>query len=337
MAGFPCTPNYRKSGSSENQSNQLLVVQRASVEWRATTETGSHNFFSDVDNNDYPATTSERAMDIETSTDPVAFSEFENSGWDEISSAYELLFGPLTDQSTSVVMESARVRSGTRFLDVCTGPGMLAHEAAKIGAVVSGLDFSEEALTIAQRNVPDASFHQGDAQDLPFEENSFDSVVCGFGIIHVPDPKKALQEMYCVLKPGGQVAVSVWEAPNPENGFGLVYGSIRIHGDLSVPLPHGPDFFQFSDKTKFSDALRLSGFRETSIKTAKQFWDFCEPTELIRCITDSTVRARGLLSAQTEANRQNIVEAIITGIDKFRSDDGKYRVPMHALVGSGTK
>ena len=96
-------------------------------------------------------------MDIETSNDPVAFSEFENSGWDEISSAYELYFGPLTRQSTSVVMDSARVRPGIRFLDVCTGPGMLAYEAAKIGAVVSGLDFSEEALQIARRNAPDAS------------------------------------------------------------------------------------------------------------------------------------------------------------------------------------
>ena len=45
-------------------------------------------------------------------------SEFENSGWDEISSAYELYFGPLTRQSTSVVMDSARVRPGIRFLDV---------------------------------------------------------------------------------------------------------------------------------------------------------------------------------------------------------------------------
>lgn len=276
-------------------------------------------------------------MDIETSNDPVAFSEFENSGWDEISAAYEHFFGPLTDQSTLVVMQSARVRSGTRFLDVCTGPGMLAHEAAKIGADVLGVDFSEEALTIARRNVPDASFHQGDAQDLPFEENSFDSVACGFGIIHVPDPQKALQEMYRVLKPGGRVTVSVWEAPNPANGFGLVYGSIKTHGDLNVPLPHGPDFFQFSDETRLSDVLRLSGFSETSVKTAEQYWNFRDPSELISCITDSTVRARGLLSCQTETNRQNIIDAIITGIEKFRSEDETFRVPMHALVGSGTK
>jgi SAM-dependent methyltransferase len=106
--------------------------------------------------------------------------------------------------------------------------------------------------------VPGAEFRQGDAQTLPFEADSFDSVVCGYGIIHVPEPQKALSEMRRVLKPGGCLAVSVWEAAKPGNGFGLLFGAIRKHGDLNVPLPHGPDFFQFSEPDKLKAAFKRS-------------------------------------------------------------------------------
>lgn len=64
----------------------------------------------------------------------------------------------------------------------------------------------------------------------------------GYGIIHVPEPNRALAEMRRVLRPGGRVAISAWE-PSPNNGFGLMMGAIKAHGQLDVPLPHGPDFF----------------------------------------------------------------------------------------------
>ena len=96
---------------------------------------------------------------------------------------------------------------GTRLLDVCTGPGILAGAALERGAQVVGLDFSGKLIEIAKRNVPGAEFQQGDAQALPFEAESFDAVVCGYGVIHVPEPQKALSEMHRVLKPGGYLAV----------------------------------------------------------------------------------------------------------------------------------
>ena len=89
------------------------------------------------------------------------------------------------------------------------------------------IDFSGKLIEIARRNVPGADFQQGDAQALPYKPESFDAVVCGYGIIHVPEPKKALSEMHRVLKPAGYLAVSVWEAPKPGNGFGLLFSAIN--------------------------------------------------------------------------------------------------------------
>ena len=61
---------------------------------------------------------------------------------------------------------------------------------------------------MARRKAPALVFDQGNAQELPYAAESFDVVVCGFGILHVPDPARGLAEMHRVLKPGGRTALS---------------------------------------------------------------------------------------------------------------------------------
>jgi ubiquinone/menaquinone biosynthesis C-methylase UbiE len=182
-------------------------------------------------------------MVIERSREPAAFQDFEHEGWETVSDGYEQHFARLTSQTVEPLLDAAGVARGMRVLDVCTGPGLLAGATVRRGAEAVGLDFSGNAVEIARRNVPGAEFLQGDAQALPFTSESYDAVLCGYGIIHVPDPEKALAEMRRVLRPGGRLAASVWQAPQPDNGFGVLYGAIRQHGDVGVPLPHGPDFF----------------------------------------------------------------------------------------------
>ncbi|APG86677.1 2-heptaprenyl-1,4-naphthoquinone methyltransferase MenG (plasmid) [Sinorhizobium americanum CCGM7] len=224
-----------------------------------------------------------------------------------------------------------------RVLDVCTGPGMLARAAVERGAKVVGLDFSGKVIEIARRNVPDADFQEADAQALPFDAETFDGVVCGYGIIHVPDPQTVLVEMHRVLKPGGYLAASVWQAPTPTNGFGLLFDAITKHGKLDVPLPHGPDFFQFSEPEKLRAAFEDCGFADVAVASVDQIWEVAAPLGMITAILEGGVRARGLLLAQTEEVRSAISATVANGMVQFRSADGAYRVPMPALVGSGRK
>jgi len=277
------------------------------------------------------------AMAIESARDPKAFQDFEHDGWEAVANGYERHFARLTGQTVPTTLDAARIAAGMRVLDVCTGPGMLAAAALERGAQVVGLDFSDKLIEIAKRNVPGAEFQQGDAQVMPFEAESFDAVVCDYGIIHVPDPQKALSEMRRVLKPGDYLAASVWEAPKPTNGFGLLFGAIKKHGDLDVPLPHGPDFFQFSESETFAAALRATGLTDIAVETVEQTWELDEPSGMITAILEGAVRARGLLRTQTEDARNAISTAVINGMQQYRSSDGVYRVPMPALVGSGKR
>jgi SAM-dependent methyltransferase len=276
-------------------------------------------------------------MPIQVSNDPGAFRAFEHSGWNAASEEYERAVGPLTAQSADVTLDAAGVFSGCKVLDVCTGHGVLALAATKRGAKVCALDFAEAMIAAARRNVPAAECRQGDAQVLPYADNTFDAVVCGYGIIHLPEPDRALAEMRRVLHPGGRVAISVWERPSPNSGFGLVMGAIKAHGRIDVPLPHGPDFFQFGDLESLKGALVETGFVDVNATVIHLTLPLERATAFIDAVLKGTVRAKALLLAQNDAALSTINTAVAEGVGRlFRSEDG-FRVPMPAIVGSGAK
>jgi SAM-dependent methyltransferase len=275
-------------------------------------------------------------MAIEISNDPKVFSDFEHQGWETNSAGYEQHWARLTRQTVPATLDAAGVGRDTRVLDVCSGPGMLTAAALERGAEAIGLDFSDKVVAIARRNVPEAEFYQGDAQALAFEDDGFDAVVCGYGVIHLPNPNVALTEMRRVLRPGGRLAISVWDSPKPNNGFGILFGALKAHGDLNVPLPHGPDFFQFSDVEPMTDALKGLGLRDISVQSVDQSWTLDEPLGLIRAVLEGAVRARALLLAQTDSAREAIQISVMEGMSQYSSDDGSYEVPMPAIIGAGT-
>ena len=276
-------------------------------------------------------------MTIETSQEPRAFSDFEHRGWETNSAGYDRHWTMLTGHCADAMLDAMDISSGTRLLDVCTGPGVFARGARKRGATAIGLDFSDKLLAIARRNVPDAEFRQGDAHDLPFDDDSFDAVVCGFGLMHLPQPDVALREMHRVLQPGGRLGIAVWDAPTPGNGLGVLYGAIRAHGDVNTPLPHGPDFFQFAGPGDMTEALESTGLRDVAVHTVTPCWEFAHPSDLIKAIEEGAVRARALLLAQTDEARKSIESAVEDAISQFRSDDGTLEVPMPAVLGIAGK
>ena len=105
--------------------------------------------------------------------------------------------------------------SGQRYLDVCTGTGDMALLIAcrpGFKRTVVGLDFSEKMLAVARQRcarnksaLPAVSFQQGDAENLPFADGSFDGAVNSFGLRNLTDLQKGLNEMARVVKKGGKV------------------------------------------------------------------------------------------------------------------------------------
>ncbi len=100
------------------------------------------------------------------------------------------------------------VPNGSTILEVAPGPGFLAVELAKTGKFdVTGLDISQTFVGIARENAANAGvnakFHQGNAAGMPFEDETFDFIICRAAFKNFADPVGALCEMKRVLKPGG--------------------------------------------------------------------------------------------------------------------------------------
>ncbi len=101
----------------------------------------------------------------------------------------------------------AAVVEGSKALDVATGTGDLAIELRSRGAEVTGLDFSEEMLSLARDKEPTIAWRSGNALALPFADDEFAAATVGFGARNFDDLSRGLEEMVRVVRPGGRVVV----------------------------------------------------------------------------------------------------------------------------------
>lgn len=274
-------------------------------------------------------------MPIEQSQSPTQFAAFELAGWDENISGYHSAFGAVARQTVGPLLDAAGVTRSMKVLDVCCGPGLLTAGALARGAQPTGVDFSEAAVELAQKLVPDGRFLQGDAQVLPFAANSFDAVVCGYGLMHLPMPAAALGEMLRVLRPGCRAAMSVWDASGA--GFTLVYEAVRARGTLDIGLPHGPDFFQFGTPGRMQAGLTEAGFVDVVAQSLSQNWHVASADRYIESILSGTVRARAVLAAQTGTSAAGVRSYIADYLARFKGSNDGLTVPMPAIIGSGSR
>ena len=108
-----------------------------------------------------------------------------------------------------------------KVLDVACGTGDMVIELAKRGCTVTGIDLSEEMLSLARQKTASANFQSSvfnlqlaDAESLPFPDASFDAVTCAFGVRNFEHLEQGLKEMLRVLKPGGRLVILELATPD---------------------------------------------------------------------------------------------------------------------------
>jgi len=142
----------------------------------------------------------------------------QRQGWNLAAVDYEALWQTRLVEAQDALLALASPAAGDRVLDIACGTGLVSLQAARTvtsNGHVLGIDLSERMIEAAERrardvNVPNCSFSRMDAENLALPDASFDVVLCALGLMYMPDPERALREMYRVLRPGGRVSLAVW-------------------------------------------------------------------------------------------------------------------------------
>ena len=273
-----------------------------------------------------------------SSVDPDAFRAFERSAHDEVAVGYRDFFVDVTSYAVEPLLDAANVSSGTRLLDVATGPGVVASRGATRGAAtVVGIDIAPRMIANAITQYPHIDFRVCDAENLEFEHASFDAAVCNFGIGHFPRPERAISEFARVVSPGGTVALSWWDVPARHRLNGIFFDAFN-EAQASMPpdVPVGPPMFTYSDDDALTELLRSA--RLEAIKVGHYSFEhwIASADALWNGILAGTVRTSIGIRRQPEEVRNRIRTAFDRLVQPYVTADG-VRLPVAFKIGAARK
>jgi ubiquinone/menaquinone biosynthesis C-methylase UbiE len=221
--------------------------------------------------------------------------------------------------------ETLDVRSGQRVLDVAAGNGNVSLAAARRFCDVTSTDYVPALLERGQLRAEseglEISFQEADAEQLPFDDASFDVVTSSFGVMFAPDQNRAAAEMLRVTRPGGKIGLANW---TPESFIGQLFKTLGKH----LPAPAGlksPSLWGTRDRLHElfeGDSNTIEITRDTYV------WRYKSPRhwlDLWREVYGPLQKAFGALDAAAQAQ---LAADLLALIDRNNvADDGTMVVP----------
>lgn len=244
-------------------------------------------------------------------------------------------FAPWSEE----LLDRVTLRPGDDVLDVACGTGIVALGAAKrVGAdgTVTGLDPNPVMLEAARTIPPDGSatlsWVQGRAEDLPFDDGRFDVALCQQGIQFFGDRPRAVREIRRVLRPGGQVGVSVWRGPEHQSVKGALL--------LALAETFGPGAgvaYSFGDPEALRRLFLDAGFDRPQVQTVRREMHEPSAERMVRMLVTGASAAVPALARLSDAGREaaiaDVLARIAPDIDAVRAPDGiRYTMESTILV-----
>ena len=267
-------------------------------------------------------------------------------GWERMAArwgeAADEMRGPWMPVS-SWLIDALELQPGQRVLELAAGPGdtgFLAAELIAPGGLLICSDAAEAMLEVARERaarlrIPNVEFQQLSLEWIDLPAADVDAVLCRWGLMFAIDPGAALQEMRRVARPGGRIALAVWDEPQRNPWMTIPRQALIEAGHLEAPDPSLPGPFTLSEPGRLHALLDEAGFTEVVIDVVDIERRFPDVERYLA----STVAISSVVAERwpglSDAQRAAIVARVAELAQPFTSADG-IALPGRTLVASAS-
>jgi len=259
-------------------------------------------------------------------------------GWDKAARYYEGFWQQQLKPAQDKLLEMANLQPGERLIDTACGTGLVSFPAAeKVGRMgfVLATDISDGMVQLGEefareKNYTNISFERMDAEELTVPDAEYDVATCALGLMYVPDPVKALREMYRVIKPGGRAIVAVWEQRD-RCGWAGVFEIV----DKRVASEVCPMFFSLGTGDRLKLSFEVAGFSNVIIERIKTELIYHSDEEAYGAAFAGGPVALAYHKFSEQARNEAHLE-YLDSIKSFKNDKG-YAVPGEFVIASALK
>jgi SAM-dependent methyltransferase len=175
------------------------------------------------------------------------------------------------------MVEHLDLQPGERVLDLAAGPGdtgFLAAELVRPGGTLISSDAAEAMLGVAlgrarDLGVTNVEFKRLELEWIDLPTASVDAILCRWGLMFALDPAAALQDARRVLRPGGRIALAVWDAPEHNPWATIPTRALVELGHVEPPDPNAPGMFTLADPGRLEQLLETAGFVDVVVDSVE--------------------------------------------------------------------
>jgi SAM-dependent methyltransferase len=281
------------------------------------------------------------------SFDPNAHRDESVQGWEEAAAGWVRSQDLLREFGAPVshwLLDAAAPQPGQRVLELAAGLGETGLLAAELVAPTGGAIISDQAEAMlsgarkraAELGLSNVEFQVINAEWIDLPVASVDIVLCRWGYMLMADPATALAETRRVLRPGGRVALAVWDAIEHNPWARLPGLVLRERGVVEAPAPGTPGPFALGSAERVRELLEQAGFAEVAVEALdlhrrhpgfEQFWE--TTLDLSRSFHDAVL-------SRPQAEIEEIETDVRARLETFQEPSGVLDIPARTLVASAS-